>query len=1768
MKPRELVAVEAPNRIRDHLNRRARYNPTRSLTALTSQLTQEYEDRFLVELVQNAYDAHPPGTRDGRVYVRLDESTYGHAVLYVANKGRPFDEQNFDALTNVAQSSKPPGEGIGNKGVGFRSVLQVCDSPEIYSCDPESLNSEHFDGFCFSFATDDQIRQMVAEDSEYEIIKRDFSRYLLPVVATPTDPRLDQLRALGMVTVIRLTLPTPRAAELARTQVQRLLKPTPPIILFLDRLHSITVEHVNAEGLENAAEVDRTVIDVLTRDGGPTLRWVETVGRRFLTTTRHLPAAAVREVVAEAINLGELDQSWATWDSDAEVVLAIPGASEGLADWPSIYTYLPMRVTAPLYAYLHAPFQTKMARLSFKEESVLNTFLIRTAAQLAADTIRLLTTEPMTGLDEDTIGTAVVDLLCWDSDHLALLDAALKNLDLDLKISPLLPARGPDGAEWAALASVNVWNPTGLDVLTSTAIEAHAHLLDPSIDHDRVERLNAVAKHTLWRDLTPRDDEVAAWIENIARTLERASLNKWNRFLNEVASVFESRQPNALQGRMVLLDENRHLRRSGPWDSAPSALSEPTVFIPPQQIGSPKKSSEAELMAVPRNLQRAITFLHQDIRVRSRVGSTFKRTAIGELFQRGDLVEQFELAAVLSHLERLLAGKVSDTTYRQALSWVYTQERASRSNIADLSRLGLRVPTASGWLSANEAVFSPAWRTPRARAVAQLVKDAAHSSESIRKLGDGAILPPQDWPFRVKDSDSFCDFLARCGVRDGLFPSSLRSRTAIRMNGNNFTAATIANRFALANPEDWKNHVRETWHAVLAGPLTPYTGDQELWIIPGQEAFESLTASAKDRLAAAILESIAEWPKRVWTYNFRRRSPHHSSRPDPQTWPSPARAFVERAAWFPMSDAGHRDDRYFVPVWDGWTFDETTSETAPRFARLAPVDHRRRLATSPGARTRLDQAGLKTWNSPVSAGARFAELADLVASGQVPDAELPSVRRAASTAWSDFIGLPHAVLPPDLKLIVARGSALGLLEPSTSAPVEVFIHDSAPGLAAQVLEASNLPTLVADPAGGNRTADALAGVSGFRARLTSTVEAKVILDGQELAPSAESGSVLLDVFGVWLIRTMLAIVDIRSTRFVRVTDKVLHDAEARLRRMRLIIGSSIDLTVDKQMRSATGRLAECVHIDDPEHPLLVLNGNGVEVPSWRALEMLSDDLADLMGQAQVASEIRAAALTFQRTIAEWREPSDAEIAKVLRCSVESVSEVLTNLRSSSDHLRWLLAPFVGVLAGADAAHRVEIETAGDLADLQSLLRDLIGDDHAAELLASSRLAESIDGIRRDIGVDLGQLNVALAELGRPPLHFADLHRSALQSYLNEHRVELLGVLRQQFLSAFKAHADLSAYTAARDFHDIAPSPAWLDTHEVPTEDMMQELLSQWLAGKGESRQAIEQLTPIDQVRGSNHSLLDRCLPRAARVITAWCAKSGLDVPEAWSDLEQIRTVLETSGCLDFEEFDEANLLAWLARLGLWPIGMDNTLDPVKLDLSEADLAATSRSTGAENRRRRRTELSFGERTFDTATDELRELIDAVAASVDDDFLRTKPTPANLSDITSASHSSGGSGTRNAAASRSYGSSKLSHEQATAVGLAGEALAYRWLQHTYEETTPDSWVSANRAFHLGGHPGDDTLGYDFRIARKSETLYFEVKATTTGEYEFDIGESELRAARAARKGWYRIIFIKSIFVPAERQLFVLPNPLEPEFVTSFSQINQGIRLRFCPTSAES
>ena len=127
----------------------------RSLHNLTEQVEHQYHGRFLIELIQNAYDAlFEENVEDdqGRIEVVIanDEKPFG--ALYIANDGNPFTDSNFQTLSKFGQSDKDPEKHVGNKGIGFRSVLEITKAPGIYS--RESVESETFNGYCFCFKHD------------------------------------------------------------------------------------------------------------------------------------------------------------------------------------------------------------------------------------------------------------------------------------------------------------------------------------------------------------------------------------------------------------------------------------------------------------------------------------------------------------------------------------------------------------------------------------------------------------------------------------------------------------------------------------------------------------------------------------------------------------------------------------------------------------------------------------------------------------------------------------------------------------------------------------------------------------------------------------------------------------------------------------------------------------------------------------------------------------------------------------------------------------------------------------------------------------------------------------------------------------------------------------------------------------------------------------------------------------------------------------------------------------------------------------------------------------------------------------------------------------------------------------------------------------------------------------------------------------------------------------------------------------------------------
>jgi hypothetical protein len=100
-----------------------------SALRLLSEDLYSTKTHFILELIQNADDNDYTDGTDPQIRIALSES-----ALKVWNNENGFSQENVRALCSVGRSTKSKKAGfIGEKGIGFKSVFQVSNRPEIHS---------------------------------------------------------------------------------------------------------------------------------------------------------------------------------------------------------------------------------------------------------------------------------------------------------------------------------------------------------------------------------------------------------------------------------------------------------------------------------------------------------------------------------------------------------------------------------------------------------------------------------------------------------------------------------------------------------------------------------------------------------------------------------------------------------------------------------------------------------------------------------------------------------------------------------------------------------------------------------------------------------------------------------------------------------------------------------------------------------------------------------------------------------------------------------------------------------------------------------------------------------------------------------------------------------------------------------------------------------------------------------------------------------------------------------------------------------------------------------------------------------------------------------------------------------------------------------------------------------------------------------------------------------------------------------------------------
>ncbi len=182
---------------------------------------QQYSGRYPFELLQNANDAARQLnlTEGRRAHFLLTES-----ALIVADDGAGFGDEQIRSICSLGASSKGPGEAIGHKGLGFKSVGEITDRPQIVSRGGEF----QFDGA--------RVRRDVEEILGDAPRGQRFPVYAFPYPMADSDlgSDADEVRRLldhGFVTVIRLPFrPDVERASVAHDLVNQL---NSDLLLFL-----------------------------------------------------------------------------------------------------------------------------------------------------------------------------------------------------------------------------------------------------------------------------------------------------------------------------------------------------------------------------------------------------------------------------------------------------------------------------------------------------------------------------------------------------------------------------------------------------------------------------------------------------------------------------------------------------------------------------------------------------------------------------------------------------------------------------------------------------------------------------------------------------------------------------------------------------------------------------------------------------------------------------------------------------------------------------------------------------------------------------------------------------------------------------------------------------------------------------------------------------------------------------------------------------------------------------------------------------------------------------------------------------------------------------------------------------------------------------------------------------------------------------------------------------------------------------------------------
>lgn len=298
------------------------------------ELVRDYNGRQILELLQNVDDAYGDKKKsenlNGNEEVEV-KITYKDNVLEVGNTGTSFTKETIERLC-LGRASNKSSQNIGNKGTGFRSLLNDAEWIELYSGDFAIRFSEEFAKSCF-----DKYSHIELINEQLMSWKKDYPLCF----PTMNCPEQIEMVVSDFDTLIRVKLK--ERNHLKENGITKQLKqPFYKSLLFLPYITKITI---NTDEETRMAEKLIDGMDVLierTVDG---------------------TSEPAEEYFVFKKNVGIDDKA-------AVLSIAVPKDSNYDFKKEKLYCYFPIReFSTPINALINAPFITNNSRDNVPNDS-------------------------------------------------------------------------------------------------------------------------------------------------------------------------------------------------------------------------------------------------------------------------------------------------------------------------------------------------------------------------------------------------------------------------------------------------------------------------------------------------------------------------------------------------------------------------------------------------------------------------------------------------------------------------------------------------------------------------------------------------------------------------------------------------------------------------------------------------------------------------------------------------------------------------------------------------------------------------------------------------------------------------------------------------------------------------------------------------------------------------------------------------------------------------------------------------------------------------------------------------------------------------------------------------------------------------------------------------------------------------------------------------------------------------------------------------------